>query len=126
MRPLTKLLAVAVLSGTALVGSASAQFIPPPRPSLPIGVRPVPVTPPSYVPVTPGILPGGCVVPPPRPLPPPVIDIDYKVMYRTGPWGHWHYYATAETRHEARRLERHLETQGYQVNVVEKFDGYRR
>lgn len=124
MRPLTKLLAVAVLSGTAFVGSSSAQFIAPPRPTLTVGVRPVPTTPPAVVVATPGILPGGCY--PPRPLPPPVIDIDYKVFYRSSPWGHWHYYTTAETRHEARRLERHLESLGYQVNVVEKFDGYRR
>ena len=119
MRPLTKLLAVAVLSGTAFVGSSMAQY-PTVRPALPAGVRPVPVTPPSVVPVNPGILPGGCY--PPRPLPPPMIDIDYKVFYRSSPWGHWHYYATAETRHEARRLERHLESLGYQVSVVEKLD----
>ncbi len=138
MRPLTKLLAVAVLSGTAFVGSASAQY-PTFRPGLPAspgltlppGVRPVPTTPPSFAPVNPGILPGGCY--PPRPLPPPVIDIDYKVFYRTSPFDRWRYYDTVDSGREARRLERYLEAQGYQVNVVEKFgngydryDGYRR
>lgn len=127
MRPLTKLLAVAVLSGTALVGSASAQY-PTFRPGLPAspsltlphGVKPVPTTPPSVVLATPGILPGGCY--PPRPLPPPVIDIDYKVFYRTCSHDRWRYYTTVESGREARRLERYLESLGYQVDVVEKFD----
>lgn len=122
MRPLTKLLAVAVLSGTALVGSASAQY-PTFRPGLPAspsltlppGIRPVPTTPPSFAPVNPGILPGGCVVPP------PVIDIDYKVYYRTCSHDRWRFYDTVDSGREARRIERYLESQGYQVNVVEKF-----
>ena len=125
MRPLTKLLAVAVLSGTAFVATSQAQY-PTVRPTLPAGVKVVPTSPPSVGPVTPGVLPGGYYpprpYPNPGPFPPPVIDIDYKVFYRTGPWGHWHYYTTAQTRHEARRLERQLETLGYQVSVVEKLD----
>ncbi len=132
MRPFTKYLAAA-LTATAIVGSASAQlptqlrsgFPTTPTLILPTGVRPVPTVSPL-----PSILPGGCVTPLPRPIPyplpgpvpPPVIDIDYKVFYRVGPGYRWQFYGTAESGREARRAARYLESIGYQVELVEKFD----
>ena len=128
MKPLLKLLAVTLLTGAVATTSAQAQFGSPLRPSmpgtpaltLPPGVRPVPTTPPSFYP-QPGIAPGGCY-PPPRPYPQPVIDIDYKVMYRTCSRSPWQYYGKAETLREARYIERRLEALGYQVELVERFD----
>lgn len=116
MKTLVKLLTVTALTA-AVGGTASAQFLPTPvRPALPSGVRVVPTSPPSAVPS--GILPGGCVIPPPR----PVIDIDYKIYYRPYHRAPWQYYGRAETFHEARHIERRLEAQGYQVDLVERID----
>jgi hypothetical protein len=125
MKMLIKLFAVAMLP--VLFGAtATAQFLPPVRPALPLppGVRSVPTSPPSFSPVYP-LQPGWSYQYTPRPYPPVVIDIDYKVYYRTCPRSPWQYYGRAETLREARYLERRLEADGYQVELVEKFDsGY--
>jgi hypothetical protein len=129
MKSLVKLLAVTALTA-AVGGSASAQFLPTPvRPALPGGVRVVPTSPPSFtpaIPVHPGWGSGYTPRPYPNPGPfPPTIDIDYKVYYRDCHRSPWQYYGRAETLREARFLERRLEAQGYQVNLVEKFgSGY--
>lgn len=134
MRSLLNLFAVTLVSAAAVAGTASAQYSPSFRPgfpttpalTLPPGVRPVPTLP-GVVPGFPGHPGWGWPkpLPNPGPFPPPVIDIDYKVFYRTCPRSPWQLYGRAESGREARRIERHLESFGYQVNLVETFDrGY--
>lgn len=130
MKTLIKLLTVTAFTA-AVGGTASAQFLPTPvRPALPSGVRVVPTSPSvvvtPVVPVQPvwgsGYTPR---YPNPGPFPPAVIDIDYKIYYRPYHRAPWQYYGRAETLHEARHIERRLEAQGYQVDLVEKIgNGY--
>jgi hypothetical protein len=53
---------------------------------------------------------------------PPRADFDYVVLVRRGPHHHWERYGRYETLHEARRAERRLEREGFQVVVEEVRD----
>jgi hypothetical protein len=123
---LRKLFAVTLLSAAAVAGTASAQYSPSLRPGLPAIPNPNLTLPPGVrpVPTLPGAPGWPRPFPNPGPFPPspgPVIDIDYKVFYRTCPRSPWQYYGRAESGREARRAERYLESAGYQVKLVETF-----